>query len=90
MFLFYLLKRCGFQERWQGWIDYCISPVRFPILINGSHSGFFNGLRGLKLGDPLSPLLFVVIMEALSRIMFAMVDSGLISGFWWDQGILRI
>ncbi len=32
-------------------------------------------------GDPLSHLLFVVVMEAFSRMMFAMVESRLLSGF---------
>jgi hypothetical protein len=31
---------------------------------------------------PLSPLLFVVVMEVLSRIMSAVVDNGLLSGFF--------
>jgi hypothetical protein len=52
----------------------CISMVRFFILING----FFSSLRGLRRGDPLSPLLFVVVMKALSRMMSFTVDKRLL------------
>ena len=66
-FLIYLLRMCGFSEKWQNWIMFCISTARFSILINGSSCGFFESSRGLRQGDPLSPLLFVIIMEALSK-----------------------
>jgi hypothetical protein len=68
-FLLYMLHRCGFPSRWQNWIRFCISTVRFSILINGCPSGFFESSRGLRQGDPLSPLLFVIVLEALSRMM---------------------
>jgi hypothetical protein len=51
------------------------------VLTNVSPFCFFSSLRGLRQGDLLSSLLFVVIIEALSRMMFAMVDSGLLSRF---------
>jgi hypothetical protein len=51
--------------------------VRFSIFINGSLYGFFDS----STRDPLSPMLFVVVMEALSRILSATVDRGLLSGF---------
>jgi hypothetical protein len=80
-FLLYLLDRCGFPRKWCQWIHYCISTVRFSILINGSPEGFFGSTRGIRQGDPLSPLLFVLIMEALSRMMTKAVEEGLLSGF---------
>jgi hypothetical protein len=58
----------------EGLVRFCISTVRFSILVNGTPSGFFSSSHGLRQGDPLSPLLFVVVMEALSRMLTAALD----------------
>jgi hypothetical protein len=41
-FLLYMLRRCGFGQKWCSWIAYCISMASFSVLINGSLVGFFN------------------------------------------------
>ena len=51
------------------------------MLINGSSSGFFGSSRGERQGDPLSPFLFVLVMEAFSKMISAIYSRGLISGF---------
>jgi hypothetical protein len=80
-FLLYFLRRCGFGGIWCSWIEHCISSVRFSILVNGSPNGFFSSSRGLRQGDPLSQLLFVFVMEALSRMILVAVHGGLLEGF---------
>jgi hypothetical protein len=55
--------------------------VRFSILVNGTPEGFFNSSRGIRQGDTLSPLLFVLVMEALSRMVNATIKQGLLTGF---------
>jgi hypothetical protein len=80
-FLLYGLRRCGFEGKWCSWIARCISSAKFSVLVNGSPNGFFSSPRGLRQGDPLSPLLFVSVMEALSRMIIAAVSGGLLDGF---------
>jgi hypothetical protein len=79
--LLYLLKRMGFGYRWCHWMKTCISTVQFSVLVNGSPEGFFGSSRGLHQGDSLSPLLFLLIMEVLSRLLQTMEEAGLIRGF---------
>ena len=67
-FLIYMLQRCGFLEKWRKWIRYCILIVKFSILINGSPIDFFGSSRGLWQGDPLSPLLFDIVIDRKSVV----------------------
>ncbi len=80
-YLLYLLERMGYGGKWKSWIKTCIFTVRFSIMVNGSPSGFFKSSRGIHQGDPLSPLLFLLIMEVLSRMLCRTEEAGLIRGF---------
>jgi len=80
-FLSYMLRRCGFGRKWCSWIAHCISSVRFSVLVNGSPNDFFSSSRWLRQGDPLLSLLFVFVMESLSRMISDAVSGGLLEGF---------
>jgi hypothetical protein len=73
-----MLRRCGFWEKLCSLIAHCISSVHLCL---GEWVGFFSSSRELRQGDPLSPLQFVIIMEALSKLLTTTVQRGLLPGF---------
>ncbi|GKD21782.1 RNA-directed DNA polymerase, eukaryota, reverse transcriptase zinc-binding domain protein [Tanacetum coccineum] len=64
-FLFDVMKQFGFGDKWIGWIRSCLSSASISVLINGSPTKEFSMERGLQQGDPLSPLLFLLVAESL-------------------------
>ena len=80
-----LLEWGGFSAKWRRWIFFCLSTIHFSILIKGPPCGFFESSRGLRQGDPLSPLLFVLVVEALGRMLDKAVHEGRMSGFSVDN-----
>ncbi|GKA14939.1 RNA-directed DNA polymerase, eukaryota [Tanacetum coccineum] len=79
-FLDDVLKKFGFGNKWRDWIQKCLRSSRGSIIINGSPTEEFQFFKGLKQGDPLSPFLFILIMESLHLSFQSVVDVGLFKG----------
>ena len=62
------------------WIMGCIQSASFAVLINGSTSKKFRASRGIRQGCPLSPLLFLLVIEGLSRLIQKAKVDGRIKG----------
>ena len=80
-FLIYMLKRMSFCSKWIQWVEGCLKSAFVSVLVNGSPLAQFTPQRGLKQGDPLSPLLFNIVAEALNGIMSQALQKGLFRGF---------
>ncbi|KAL2224581.1 UNVERIFIED_CONTAM: Retrovirus-related Pol polyprotein from type-2 retrotransposable element R2DM [Sesamum indicum] len=68
-FLSRVLHGYGFPPMFIAWIMECVCTSSFSVSLNGSLHGFFPGKKGLQQGDPMSPALFLLSMEYLSRMI---------------------
>ncbi|XP_075108964.1 uncharacterized protein LOC142180789 [Nicotiana tabacum] len=81
LFLTKVLRKMGFIERLIGIVFGLVSNNLYSILINGQAHGFFKSSRGVKQGDPVSPTLFILAIEALSRGLNALHTNLYFCGF---------
>ncbi|KAL6564968.1 hypothetical protein OROMI_016418 [Orobanche minor] len=73
-FIFQVMTRFVFSVAWVNFIKSCISNCWFSILVNGQSAGFFKSNRGIRQGDPLSPLIFAIAADYFSRSIDKMFD----------------
>lgn len=58
----------------------CLSKAKFLIIINGNPVGFFSSTQGVRKGDPLSPFLFIIMVESLRRYILSRHSQNLWQG----------
>ncbi|XP_059294732.1 uncharacterized protein LOC132047749 [Lycium ferocissimum] len=80
-FLYVVLEKMGFNDTFIDIIRRLVENAWYSVMINGDRKGFFHSSRGLKQGDPLSPSLFVISAEILSRMLNNLFDNRKYTGF---------
>ncbi|XP_035831953.1 uncharacterized protein LOC118480996 [Helianthus annuus] len=75
-----ILSQMGFPSRWCAWVRGIISSARASVLVNGAPTFEFKCNKGMRQGDPISPFLFVIVMEALSCLISTACHLGIFKG----------
>lgn len=84
-FLLYMMASMGFGVKRRKRIHSHVSSAHFSILVYGSPKGYSKSSSGLWQGDPLSPMLFVIVAEALHALMEKSKHHILIKDFVVDN-----
>eukprot|EP00253_Pinus_taeda_P022800 PITA_22800 len=82
-----VLSTFGFDHNWVRWVMALVTSSSFSILVNISPSEIFDPSRGLRKGDPLSPFLFILMMEGLGQSIKQAKAMGKIRGLQVSENV---
>jgi len=85
-FLVAVLRKFGFSSVFTDWILAIFHSAKLSILVNGKAVGFISCSRGVRQGDPLSPLLFCIAEEVLNRAISMASSAGMIVPMFYCRG----
>jgi hypothetical protein len=77
-FLLEVLAALGFSLKWRDWISAILATSSSKVLVNGLPGESFKHARGLRQGDPLSPLLFILSIDPLHRLIEKAAQGGIL------------
>lgn len=73
-----VLSLYSFPSRFTNWIMGCVVSTQFSLVFNGRGDAFFTPKCGLRQGYALSPYLFILNLDLLSRGFQYQVEKGLL------------
>jgi mannosylglycoprotein endo-beta-mannosidase len=77
-FLLEVMQQLGFGQIWRDIISGLLSTSSTQVLVNGVPGDHILHLRGLRQGDPLSPMLFILVMDVLGHMITKAANEGLL------------
>uniref|UniRef100_A0A453BYJ9 Reverse transcriptase domain-containing protein n=1 Tax=Aegilops tauschii subsp. strangulata TaxID=200361 RepID=A0A453BYJ9_AEGTS len=100
-YLLEVMEAMGFGQRWRDMVSIIFASSSSRVLLNGSPGAPFVHRRGLRQGDSVSPLLFILAMEPLQRMLTMATERAVLtplrvrvarlrSGFYVDDAALFI
>lgn len=84
-----MLHRRGFGARWRSWFCGLLASAQMTIMINGRKGDPIQLARGVRQGDPLSPVLFILAIDSLHAILHWAARRGLLADLGLHSGIPR-
>jgi hypothetical protein len=78
-YLLEVLQALGFGPRWREWISILFRTATSRVLLNGQQGPSFSHGRGVRQGDPLSPMLFILAMDPLQRLLDMATQHGVLT-----------
>lgn len=89
-FLIDVMKHLGFGQIWRDIIYGLLSSSSTQVLLNGFPGKCIIHQRGLRQGDPLSPMLFILAMDILGLLFARAEDAGLLQPLSPSQRLHRV
>jgi hypothetical protein len=79
-FLQHVLRMKGFHPTWCAWIHTFIEKGSVGIRVNDDIGYYFQTRKTLRQGDPLSPILFIIIVDMLEILIARAKEDGQVAG----------
>ena len=79
-FLQQTLRMKGFSKKWSKWVEHFTQGGNVNIKVNDQLGSYFQTRKGLRQGDPMSPILFNIVADMLAILIARGKKSGRVEG----------
>jgi retron-type reverse transcriptase len=88
-YLLEVMQQLGFGQRWRNMMSQIWSSTTSRIILNGVPGRPIKHAKGLRQGDPLSPMLVILAMDPLQKMLDLATQQGLLSPIGADPIKMR-